>query len=139
MATPPNGDIQVYKAADGGVRFEVRLERETVWLTQRQLAELFDTSTDNVGLHQKNIFAGSELEGMATAEDFSVVQVEGKREIQRRIKHYNLDAILSVGYRVNSRRGVTFRQWAAKTLRCCASLARSPGSRSTKATQRWHS
>ena len=117
MTTQPGGEIQVYEAADGAVRVEVRLERETVWLTQRQMAELFDTSTDNVGLHLKNIFADGELEEVATAEDFSVVQLEGRRRVQRRLKHYNLDAIISVGYRVNSKRGVRFRQWATTTLR----------------------
>lgn len=117
MATQPGGEIQVYEAADGGVRVEVRLERETVWLTQRQMAELFDTSTDNVGLHLKNIYADQELEELATAEDFSVVQSEGRRRVQRHLKHYNLDAIISVGYRVNSKRGTRFRQWATRTLR----------------------
>jgi prophage maintenance system killer protein len=96
---------------------DVRLERDTVWLTQRQMAELFDTSTDNVGLHLKNIFADLELEEAATTEDFSVVQTEGRRRVRRQVKHYNLDAIISVGYRVNSRRGVRFRQWATGVLR----------------------
>ena len=117
MPSLPGGEIQVYETPDGVVRVEVRLERETVWLTQRQMAELFDTSADNVGLHLKNIFADGELEEVATAEDFSVVQLEGRRRVQRRLKHYNLDAIISVGYRVNSKRGVRFRQWATTTLR----------------------
>ncbi|MCC7547929.1 MAG: virulence protein RhuM/Fic/DOC family protein [Burkholderiales bacterium] len=81
------------------------------------MADVFDSSTDNVGLHLKNIFADSELEEAATTEDFSVVQSEGKRRVRRQVKHYNLDAIISVGYRVNSRRGVRFRQWATRTLR----------------------
>lgn len=113
----PGGEVLVYEAPDGGVRVEVKLERDTVWLTQRQMADLFDTSTDNVGLHLKNIFADSELEEAATTEDCSVVQAEGKRRVRRQVKHYNLDAIISVGYRVNSRRGVRFRQWATQTLR----------------------
>jgi len=113
----PGGEVLVYEAPDGGVRVEVKLDRDTVWLTQRQMADLFDTSTDNVGLHLKNIFADGELEEAATAEDFSVVQPEGKRRVRRQVKHYNLDAIISVGYRVNSRRGVRFRQWATQTLR----------------------
>ena len=116
-AQAPGGEVLVYEAPDGGVRVEVRLDRNTVWLTQRQMADLFDTSTDNVGLHLKNIFADSELEEAATTEDFSVVQAEGKRRVRRQVKHYNLDAIISVGYRVNSRRGVRFRQWATQTLR----------------------
>lgn len=117
MAQAPGGEVLVYEAPDGGARVEVKLDRDTVWLTQRQMADLFDTSTDNVGLHLKNIFADSELEEAATTEDFSVVQSEGKRRVRRQVKHYNLDAIISVGYRVNSRRGVRFRQWATQTLR----------------------
>ncbi|MGA7537717.1 MAG: RhuM family protein [Steroidobacteraceae bacterium] len=81
------------------------------------MAELFGSSTDNVGLHLKNIFSDSELKEAATTEDFSVVQSEGGRSVRRRVKHYNLDAIISVGYRVNSHRGVRFRQWATSTLR----------------------
>jgi len=117
LTRPPGGEVLVYEAPDGGVRVEVRLDRDTVWLTQRQMADLFDTSTDNVGLHLKNTFADGELEEAATTEDFSVVQAEGKRCVRRQVKHYNLDAIISVGYRVNSRRGVRFRQWATQTLR----------------------
>ncbi len=113
----PRGEVLVYEAPDGGVRVEVKLDRDTVWLTQRQMADLFDTSTDNVGLHLKNVFSDSELDEAATTEDFSVVQSEGKRRVRRQVKHYNLDAIISVGYRVNSRRGVRFRQWATNTLR----------------------
>lgn len=112
-----SGEVLVYEAADGSVRVEVRLEQDTVWLTQRQMAELFESSTDNVGLHLKNIFSDSELKEAATTEDFSVVQSEGGRSVRRRVKHYNLDAIISVGYRVNSHRGVRFRQWATSTLR----------------------
>jgi hypothetical protein len=111
------GEIVVYEAPNGEIRVDVRLEQETVWLTQRQMAELFDTSTDNIGLHLKNIFGEGELDESATTEDSSVVQMEGKRQVTRTIKHYNLDAIISVGYRVNTRRGVHFRQWATRTLR----------------------
>ncbi len=113
----PGGEILVYEAPDGAVRVEVKLDRDTVWLTQRQMADLFDTSTDNVGLHLNNIFADSELEEIATTEDFSVVQSEGKRRAQRKVKHCNLDAIISVDYRVNSRCGVRFRRSITRTLR----------------------
>ena len=116
-AAASGSEIVLYEAADGEVRLDVRLDHDTVWLTQRQMADLFDTSTDNVSLHLKNIFADSELEESATTEDFSVVQSEGNRRVRRQVKHYNLDAIISVGYRVNSRRGVRFRQWATGTLR----------------------
>jgi len=96
---------------------EVRLEGETMWATQAQMAELFETSTDNIGLHLKNIYKDSELEELATTEDFSVVRQEGARQVKRRLKHYNLDAIISVGYRVNSSRATCFRQWATRVLR----------------------
>lgn len=113
----PGGEVVVYEAPGGEVRVEVRLERDTIWLSQKQLAELFDTSTDNVGLHLKNVFAEGELAEEATTEDYSVVQREGRRKVRRKVKHYNLDAIVSVGYRVNSRRGTQFRIWATTTLR----------------------
>lgn len=116
-ADSPGGEVLVYEAPDGAVRVEVKLDRDTVWRTHRQMADLFDTSTDNVGLHLKNIFADNELEEIATTEDFSVVQSEGKRRVQRKVKHYNLEAIISVGYRVNSRRGVRSRRSTTRTLR----------------------
>lgn len=117
MADAPGGEIVVYQAPDGEVRVDVRLERETVWLSQRQMAEIFGTSTDNVGLHLKNVFGEGELDEAATTEDYSVVQTEGRRQVRRRVRHYNLDAIISVGYRVSSRRGTQFRIWATRTLR----------------------
>ena len=113
----PGGEIVVYESPDGEVSVDVRLEQETVWLTQRQLAEVFDTSTDNIGLHLKNVYSSGELEEKATTENFSVVQTEGKRRVRRSLKHYNLDAIVSVGYRVSSKQGVCFRRWATCTLR----------------------
>ncbi len=113
----PGGEIIVYEAADGTVRVDVRLERETVWLTQRQMAAAFDTSADNVSLHLKNIYNTGELQAAVTTEDFSVVRIEGSRRVRRRLRHYNLDAIVSVGYRVNSQQGLRFRQWATRTLR----------------------
>lgn len=117
VSEKPGGKIVVYETPEGDIRVDVRLDRETVWLTQRQMAELFDSSSDNISLHLKNIFEDKELEESATTEDSAVVQVEGNRRVRRQIKHYNLDAIISVGYRVNSRRGVRFRQWATATLR----------------------
>lgn len=98
---------------------EVRLDAgcDTVWLSQRQMAEVFETSTDNISLHLKSIFLEGELDEAATTEDSSVVREEGGRRVRRRVKHYNLDAIISVGYRVNSGRAVLFRQWATRTLR----------------------
>lgn len=93
----PGGEVLVYEAADGSARVDVRLDQETVWLTQRQMSDLFETSTDNVGLHLKNIFADGELSEPETTEDFSAVQTEGKRQVRRSLRHYNLDAIISVG------------------------------------------
>lgn len=113
----PRGEVIVYQAPDGQVRIDVRLERETVWLSQKQMAELLGTSVDNVGLHLKNIYLEGELDEAATTEDSSVVRTEGKRQVKRQLRLYNLDAILSVGYRVSSKRGTQFRIWATNTLR----------------------
>jgi hypothetical protein len=110
-------DFQAACESYGGVRVDVMLDRDTVWLTQRQMSELFATTPENVLMHLKNIYADGELEEPATAKEFLAVRMEGKRRVQRQLKHYNLDAIISVGYRVNSRRGVRFRQWATNTLR----------------------
>lgn len=110
-------DIQIYQSEDGNAEVQVKFEHETVWLSQRQMAELFDKDTDTIGLHLKNIFESGELDELSTTEESSVVQKEGNRNIKRRLKLYNLDAIISVGYRVNSRRGVQFRIWANKVLK----------------------
>ncbi len=96
----------------GGDGVEVRVQDGTVWLSQKNIGALFETSSDNIGLHLKNIYKDGELSESATAEDFSVVQTEGARQVERVITHYNLDAIISVGYRVNSRQATSFRQWA---------------------------
>ncbi len=109
--------IVIYQNAEKPVEVWLDAGRETVWLSQSQMAEVFDTSTDNIGLHLKNIYSVGELEEPATTEESSVVRQEGRRRVTRQIKHYNLDAIISVGYRVNSRRAVQFRQWATRVLR----------------------
>ncbi|MCL1065705.1 virulence RhuM family protein [Shewanella olleyana] len=108
-------NVEIFETDAGSV--EVKVHNESVWLTQSQMAELFATSTDNVGLHLKNIFIDEELLENSSTEDFSVVRQEGRRKVRRTLKHYNLDAIISVGYRVNSKRGVRFRQWATKLLK----------------------
>ncbi|MCY4371461.1 MAG: virulence RhuM family protein [bacterium] len=113
----PGGGIVVYGAPDGAVRVDVRLGRETVWLTQRQMADVFDTTPENVLMHLRNVFSSEELDAEATTKDFLVVRSEGGRRVRRRIRHYDLDAIISVGYRVNSKRAVDFRRWATRTLR----------------------
>lgn len=112
-----NNKIILYKTEDGRTEIEVSLEGETVWLSQKQMAELFDCSVDNISLHLKNVYAEGELTEKATVEDFSIVQKEGNRAISRQIKAYNLDAIISVGYRINSLRGTQFRIWATQKLR----------------------
>ena len=109
--------IQIFISADGQAQLEVALEQETVWLSQAQMGQLFDTSPENVLMHLQNIFKDDELEESATTKEFLVVRQEGKRQVRRRIKHYNLDAIISVGYRVSSKRATQFRQWATKTLK----------------------
>lgn len=106
----------LYAGDDEQVHVRVRIEAETLWLPQRQIAELFQTSADNISLHLKNIYAEEELAESATTEDFSVVQNEGGRGVRRTLKHYNLDAIIAVGYRVSSRRATQFRIWATKVL-----------------------
>jgi hypothetical protein len=109
--------VLIYQAEDGSFQTEVHLKSETVWLSQKQMSDLFDTSTDNISLHLKNIYTDGELSEEATTEDYSIVRVEGARKVQRSIKHYNLDAIISVGYRVNSRKGTQFRIWANHILK----------------------
>lgn len=110
-----SGALVIFESADHPV--QVRLAGETIWLTQRQMAEVFATTPENVLMHLKNIYAEGELQEPATTKEFLVVQTEGKRQVQRRLKHYNLDAIISVGYRVSSTRATRFRQWATGVLR----------------------
>ena len=111
------GEILIYESTDNSLEIQVRFENETIWLSQRLMAELFEKDTDTIGLHIKNIFAEGELEEKPTTEFFSVVQAEGKRQVSRQVKFYNLDVILSVGYRVNSKRGTQFRIWATQRLK----------------------
>ncbi|OQX75800.1 MAG: cytochrome C biogenesis protein CycH [Bacteroidetes bacterium 4484_249] len=110
-------EIKIYKTPDGQTSIEVKLEKDTVWLSQKQMAELFDKDSDTIGLHLRNIYKSGELEEFSTTEKYSVVRPEGKRKVKRQIKFYNLDAIISVGYRVNSKRGVLFRKWATQLLK----------------------
>jgi len=110
-------EIKIYQTDDGQTEIDVKFDHETVWLTQKQMAQLFDKDSDTIGFHLKNIYQSGELEELPTTEESSVVQREGKRQIQRKIKIYNLDAIISVGYRVNSKRGIQFRIWASKIIK----------------------
>lgn len=113
----PTGEIILYETPEGDIRLDVQLERESIWLTQKQMSQLFDKNTDTIGLHLRNIFKEGELAESATTEESSVVQQEGNRKVRRKVRFYNLDAIISVGYRVNSKRGTQFRIWATGILR----------------------
>ena len=109
--------IEIFQGENNEINVEVKFEDDTVWLSQRQMSELFAKDSDTIGLHIKNIYNEGELERNATTEDYSVVQNEGKRVVNRDIVHYNLDVIISVGYRVNSKRGTQFRQWATQAAK----------------------
>ena len=111
-----NGEIILYQP-DSSIRLEVRMRGESVWLTQAQMGQLFDCSTDNISLHLKNLYTEGEIEPETTSEEISVVRQEGKRQVVRSILHYNLDAILSVGYRVSSKSATQFRRWASSVLK----------------------
>ena len=113
----PGGEVVVYEAPDGEVRVDVRFDRETVWLTQHQMAELFGRDRSVVTRHIRNAFREGELDPKATSAKFARVQSEGGRRVSRDVDHYNLDVIISVGYRVKSLRGTQFRIWATRTLR----------------------
>lgn len=112
-----NTNIQIFQTEDGSTKVNVKFDNETVWLSQKQMAQLFDKDTDTIGLHLKNIYNSGELEKKSTTEESSVVQKEGQRNVRRKVKLYNLDAIISVGYRVNSKQGVQFRIWASRILK----------------------
>ena len=112
-----NFQFLIYRSAEEDVSVDAFVKDDTVWLTQRGMAKLFDCTTDNISLHLKNIYAEGELDEAATAEESSVVQTEGSRQVRRSAKLYNLDAIISVGYRVNSRRATRFRIWATGVLK----------------------
>ncbi len=115
--TPETSKITIYETEDGKARIEVRFEQENVWLTQKLMAELFECTVDNVSLHLRNIYESGELLEEATTEESSVVQMESNRRVKRTVMFYSLEAIIAVGYRVNSARGTQFRTWATATLK----------------------
>ena len=118
MAEPPaKSQFLIYRSEDGRIKLDVRFEGETVWLTQTMMAELFGTTQQNVSLHLQNIFEEEELDPEATHKKFLSVRREGSRDVQRQLDFYNLDAIISVGYRVKSRIATQFRIWATQHLR----------------------
>ena len=110
-------ELLIYQSDNGDTKIQVRLENENVWLTQSQMTELYQTTKQNISLHLKNIFKEGELDENLTVKEYLTVQQEGNRDVQRPIQHYNLDVIISVGYRVNSHRGTQFRIWATQRLR----------------------
>jgi hypothetical protein len=110
-------EILLYQSEDGDTKIEVRLENDTVWLNQGQIAELFQVERSVITKHIANIYDSGELEEIPTSAKIAQVQLEGKRRVTRQIEYYDLDVIISVGYRVNSHRGIQFRKWATKTLR----------------------
>jgi len=116
MTAAEAGEVVKFNEADLP-QLDVWLEDETVWLTQAQMAELFGCAIANINMHLNHIYADEELEETATIKDFLIVRFEGRRRVARSVKHYNLDAIISVGFRVNTKRGIRFRQWATKVLK----------------------
>lgn len=119
LPTPqePVPGLVLYQSPDGTTRFQVRLDQETLWLTQRQLAELFQKDVRTINEHIQNVFTDGELPPEATIRKYRIVQTEGGREVERLVDHYSLDVVIAVGYRVRSTRGTQFRQWATATLR----------------------
>lgn len=115
--TIPNSEILLYTSPDGEVQLDVRMQHDTMWMTQQMMAELFQTTVPNINVHIKNILKESELQEEGTIKEFLIVRKEGSRRVRRPVNFYNLDMILSVGYRVNTRRGTQFRIWATQRLR----------------------
>ncbi|MCL2112109.1 MAG: virulence RhuM family protein [Clostridiales bacterium] len=111
-----DASIIIYRTTDGLTKIDVRMEGDSLWLTQAQMAELFQTSKQNISLHIKNIFNESELDPSATVKEYLTVQHEGTRDVERRVKYHDLDLVLAVGYRIKSSRGTQFRQWATDIL-----------------------
>lgn len=109
--------IVIYQTDDGNIQLDVKLENETVWLTQAQMVELFDSSKGNINEHIKHIYQEGELEESSTVRKFRTVRLEGTRQVARNVTYYNLDLIISLGYRVNTKRGIQFRQWATNVLK----------------------
>ena len=112
-----NDKIIIYQTDDGSINLEVKMDKDTVWLTQAQMVELFQTTKQNVSLHVNNVYKECELEEKSTVKEYLTVQNEGKRSVRRMVKYYNLDVIISVGYRVKSQRGTQFRIWANRVLK----------------------
>lgn len=111
------GEIVIYTSEDGSVSIDTKLENETIWLTQDMMTKLFETTKQNISLHINNIYKDEELDKTSTVKEFLTVRKEGNRTVSRNIEYYNLDMIIAVGYRVNSKRATQFRKWATSTLK----------------------
>jgi hypothetical protein len=114
---PQKSEFIFYTSPNGDIKIEVFLADETIWLTQKKMAKLFDVTPQNITIHLKNIFETNELDRNSTCKEFLQVQKEGDRKINRKLEYYNLDAIIAVGYRVNSKRATQFRIWATQILK----------------------
>ena len=112
-----SNNIIIYQSADGETKIDVKLENETIWLSQQQMAELYKTTKQNISLHIKNIFDEHELDENSTVKEFLTVQSEGSRSVERNVKYYNLDMIISLGYRIKSKIATNFRKWATERLK----------------------
>ena len=110
-------NIVIYTSKDGVIKVDTTIVDDTIWMSQNELAKLFDTTKNNISSHMKNIFESGELEESSTVKNFLTVQKEGTRNVKRMVTHYNLDAIIAVGYRINSKRATDFRIWATKILK----------------------
>lgn len=113
---PVKSEFLLYQTEDGHTRIEVRLQDETVWMSQLTMAELFQTTVANINIHLNNVYEEGELSEEATIKDYLIVRQEGARQVKRSVRHYNLEAIVAVGYRVKSHRGTQFRRWATERL-----------------------
>ncbi len=117
MTDKNNSQLVIYQTENGDIKIDVRFQDETVWLSQQLMAELFQTTVPNINMHIKNIFDEGELDRKATIKDFLIVRKEGARDVQRNVEYYNLDMVISVGYRIKSKVATHFRQWATRHLR----------------------
>ena len=116
-APEPTGEVILYQSEDGSARIEVRLDGDTVWLPQKAMADLFQVTVPTVNEHLANLYDEGELARESTIRKFRIVQIEGQRQVSRQVDHYNLDAVIAVGYRIRSHRGTQFRIWATERLR----------------------
>ena len=123
---PATGQFLVYQTEDGQLKIDVRLEGETAWLTQAHMAELFQTTVPNVSMHLRNVYAEGELQAAATIKEFLTVRQEGSRQVSRAVEHYNLDAIISVGYRVKSAVATRFRMSTGAARKSASTMSPSP-------------